>query len=40
VIWKKQADGSWRCIVDVMTPAEARGAKITGEFAVREATVK
>lgn len=40
VIWKKQADGSWRCIVDVMTPAEAPGAKITGEFAVREAMVK
>ena len=40
VIWKKQADGSWRCIVDVMTPAEARGAKLTGEFAVREALVK
>jgi len=40
VIWKKQADGSWKCIVDVMTPAEAPGAKITGQFAVREAIVK
>ncbi|HEY1423283.1 MAG TPA: SgcJ/EcaC family oxidoreductase [Candidatus Acidoferrum sp.] len=26
-IWKKQADGSWKCVVDVMTPVEAAGAK-------------
>lgn len=24
-IWKKQADGSWKCVVDVMTPGEAAG---------------
>ena len=22
-IWKKQTDGSWKCVVDVMTPGEA-----------------
>jgi uncharacterized protein (TIGR02246 family) len=26
-IWKKQTDGSWRCILDVMSPAEASSAK-------------
>lgn len=26
-IWKKQADGSWKCVVDVMSPAESSSAK-------------
>jgi uncharacterized protein (TIGR02246 family) len=26
-IWKKQPDGSWKCILDVMNPAEPSGAK-------------
>jgi ketosteroid isomerase-like protein len=26
-IWKKQADGSWKCVVDVMNPAEPPAAK-------------
>jgi ketosteroid isomerase-like protein len=26
-IWKKQADGSWRCIVDAMSPAESSRGK-------------
>jgi uncharacterized protein (TIGR02246 family) len=26
-IWKKQTDGSWRCVLDVMSPAEASGVK-------------
>ena len=24
-IWKKQPDGSWKCVLDVMSPAPARG---------------
>ena len=27
VIWNKQGDGSWRCVVDIMSPAGASGAK-------------
>lgn len=26
-IWKKQPDGSWRCVVDVMSPSAPPGAK-------------
>ena len=26
-IWKKQPDGSWKCILDVMNPAESSDAK-------------
>jgi uncharacterized protein (TIGR02246 family) len=26
-IWKKQVDGSWKCVVDVMNPAEPPAAK-------------
>jgi uncharacterized protein (TIGR02246 family) len=27
VIWKKQPDGSWKCILDVMSPAASSNAK-------------
>ena len=30
VIWKKQADGSWKCIVDMMSPAP--GASASGNI--------
>ncbi len=26
-IWKKQTDGSWKCVLDVMSPAEASSIK-------------
>jgi len=26
-IWKKQPDGSWKCVLDIMNPAESSGAK-------------
>ena len=26
-IWKKQTDGSWKCVLDVMSPAEASSVK-------------
>ncbi len=26
-IWKKQTDGSWRCVLDVMSPAEGSSVK-------------
>jgi ketosteroid isomerase-like protein len=27
VIWKKQSDGSWKCLLDVFTPAPAATSK-------------